>query len=497
MMRSAASAIFLLCVFRLATADLDIVPENHAVVGGIGSTVVLTCRSTTPTPTARILWTEFASTSLGSVVSDNRGVVPSHPNAARYSVIGSIEGNEFHLQISNVVAADGGTYMCQDVNSAPPATFRGFADLVVLESEPSCTDYATGDGIVIDGVQYAAECNVNYRGNIAPRFQWFGPNGFFVQNGTNPPNAVWSYMWFTANRELDAQVFFHQTNFTEVMSQPGYASNAPNYTHFHYGPALDICWPPNQMSIDLIKMFYEVGDVITCSADSKPAAAHQWYNMRTLLPAAPGPSFTVTADLLGTEQMMRCNAAVNIGGSLYTNDLFINVNVPQLTTTPIPTTTGPTTPPPADGPCYNLNGRWQSTMPSATICITMDNKGNLFIIIRNGTDFVFVPGTGKTVYDDYRHVGFTAQWPNTGVGGFAGECHNCFGTEVLLMSGLSRNKFSHDVCGESGGTQLTNIYVFTRIGPQCLGMEVDEVATNNQEWIIEKMGVKAKKITKF
>jgi hypothetical protein len=492
-LHSTASILFLFCALRLARADLVIWPENDAVVAGPGSIVTLSCGSNY-TIGSRIMWTEFASSEFGAVISDGRGIVGTHPNAARYSVVGNEAMHEFHLQIRDVTFADGGTYLCQDVNGIPPAVFRRFAELVTLETAPQCTDYATGSGTVIEHSLYSSECHVDYRGHLTPSFQWFGPAGYFMQNGTRPPNAVWSWMYFTAVRDIHGAAFYHDTDFKEIQVDPGYATNLPTYTHRHTGPILFVAWPPNIINITPIKPFYEVGDVLLCSPDSNPASTVQWQNMRDLSLAPPGPTFTVTADLLGTEQQMRCTANLLIDGSFYTNNVFVDVNVPGITTTPTTTTPGPTTPPPADGPCQLLNGRWNSGSPSATMCIEVDTKGNLAVIIRNGTELYFVTGRGKTVYEDYKHIGFTAHWPNTGVGAFAGECHSCFGNEVLLMSGLSRNKHSHDVCGESSGTQLTPLYVFTRAGPACIGMEVDEVRTNNPS-IVEKMGVKAKKIS--
>jgi hypothetical protein len=489
-----STAFLILLACASARAGLVEFPENDALVEDIESTVVLRCVADSPLPAVRIIWTEFATTPSGQSISDNRGIVPSHPNAARYAIIGDPGNDEFFLQITNVTYGDGGTYLCQDLQASPPTPYRGFAELVVLETEPRCSDYATGTGVVIDGQMYSAECEVRYKGNLAPHFEWFGPTGHFIQNGTRPPNSVWSWMAFTATREIDAQVFFHQANFTAFFALPDYASNIPEYTHLHFGPRLDVSWPPDVITVTPIKPTYVLGDELICNADSKPPAQYQWQNMRTLQFPPPGPSFFVTADLVGFDQSMRCNAAVLIEGAFYTNDIFVNVSVPTPTTMPPPTTPQPTTPPPADGPCRDLSGRWTATNPSADFCIDMDTKGNIFLIIRNATDLFFVVGRGKTQYGDYKHIGFTAHWPNTGVGGFAGECHSCYGTEVILMAGLYRNKHAHDICGESYGTGLTPLFVFVRSGPICLGMEVDEIRTN-EPWIVEKMGVKAKKIT--
>lgn len=488
-----ALIIAIVCAFRPTSAGLYIFPENDAIIGDEGSTVVLRCGASEPNPISRILWHEFATSPLGPALSDNRNIVLTHPNAARYSIIGNAADDEFFLQIRNVTLADGGTYLCQDVQGLPPVPFRGFAELVVLATEPRCTDYATGGGVVVDGQIYTSECEVNYRGNLRPHFEWFGPPGFFVQNRTSPPNAVWSWMSFQAIREIDAQVFHHQANFTTFFAEPEHASNIPDYLHRHVGPALDVSWPPRTMTVTPIKPTYELGDELICNADSKPPSQYQWQNMRTLQFLPPGASFFVTADLLGEDQVMRCQANVLIDGSFHTNDIFVNVSVPAPTTPTTPSTTPTTTPPLADGPCKDLSGRWSSTNPSADICMDVDPRGNIFTIIRNSTDMFWVVGRGKTVSNDHRHVGFTAHWPQTGVGGFAGECHSCYGTEVILISGLYRNKHNHEVCGESLGTGLTTLFVFVRSGPVCLGMEVDEVRTN-QPWIVERMGVKAKKI---
>jgi len=491
--RSVVTVLFLVCALRLARADLVVFPENEAAVAGTGQTIVLRCSSSV-TIGARIMWTEFASNELGMVVSDGRGIVPTHPNAARYAIIGDVNNHEFNLQISNVAAVDGGTYLCQDVQGSPPAVFRRFAELVVLETEPQCSDYAGGSGVVMEGSLYSAECEVYVRGNLQPTFEWFGPTGFFLQNGTRSATWIWSWMYFTAVRAIDGQALYHQTEFKPFFAEPGHANNIPTYTHRHNGPVLAVSWPPTTASITPNQPTYQVGDVITCTPDSRPASQVQWQNMRTLLYPPPGPTFTVTADLLGFDQSMRCGASVLIDGSFYSNDFFHNVSVPMATTTPTTTTPGPSTAPPADGPCSIITGRWQSANPSATICFDVDTKGNVFVIIRNGTDLYFVAGRGKTVYNDYRHVGFTAHWPNTGIGGFSGECHSCFGNEVLLFSGLARNKHDSEICGASVGTQLTNLYVFTRSGPACIGMEVDEVRANDPS-IVERMGIKAKKIT--
>jgi len=237
-----------------------------------------------------------------------------------------------------------------------------------------------------------------------------------------------------------------------------------------------------------VKVEYEVGDILTCDVDAKPVPNFLWYNTRTLEPPTPGRTFSVGPDFVGHLTTMRCHVNVIIEGSLYTQDGFHNVTVPAPTTTTTPSTTPQSTTPAADAPCDDLTGRWASTNPDAIICIEMDFRGNLLTILRNGTDTYFVPGNGKTVYADYKHIGFTAIWPaGFGVAGFSGECHKCLGTEVILMSGLWRNKGDAPDCADSDGTKLTKLYVITRAGDPCRGQTLD--VRGASAWQLEQMGI--------
>jgi len=99
------------------------------------------------------------------------------------------------------------------------------------------------------------------------------------------------------------------------------------------------------------------------------------------------------------------------------------------------------------------------------------------------------------VHNDYKHVGFTGIWPagsTFGVGGFTGECHRCHGNEILLMSGLARNKQSSQFCGESAGTRLTQHYAFTRFGPPCRQVNVDVYRPTEAH--IKRMGIQPQNI---
>jgi len=289
------------------------------------------------------------------------------------------------------------------------------------------------------------------------------------------PNFVAAFLSFTAHREIDDGRFTCVTQFdAPLTSPPDYATNDPDYTHVHNSNELNVQWGPTSMTVTPIKPYYVEGDNLTCFADSDPVPRYVWANMRTFEIEPAGDTFTIGPDLVGFDQVMRCYAEVQIEGSLFTNNIFVNVSVPLVTTPTLPTTTPTTTPPPPDSPCVNPTGTWSATNPTARMCVEVDEKGNLYVLIRNGTDLFFVPGNGKTVINDYKHIGFGGIWPSPvrGVGGFAGECHRCNGNEVMLISGTARHKSRSPACGTGSEPQQTNQYVFTRFGPPCTELKV-------------------------
>jgi len=464
-------------------------PLNEA--GLAGSTITFTCEADNVTPNVRIVWYEFVYSPFGNLISDSVNIT-SHPERDRYRIIHTRD-TQFDLEISSLKLTDGGTYMCGDLNDNPPNRYVAQAELVVLGSDPVCRTTIPPDGSLMELNFYAAECVVEYSGKMAPLMIWEGPEPF-AQDYVSGENTVSTTMTLYATRDHASAPFRCRTNFTERLDQPPeFATNAPSYEHTFSTAPINVYWPPRDPLVIPIRPAYVVGDVVSCITDGNPEPEYQWTNMRTLQQLPPGQHFVVVEYMVGYNQSMRCRAVNEILGVAYTIDVFADVYVPEPTTTGAPTQTAPTTPPAADGPCRDLTGRWMSSNPLARTCFDVDSKGNMLVLLQNGTDLYFVVGRGKTIYGNYGHVGFTAHWPEAGVGGFVGECHNCYGTEVLLISGLSRDKHESQICGASVGTHLTNLYVFTRVGEQCLGMEVDEVRTN-QPWIVDKLGVNAKKI---
>jgi hypothetical protein len=100
-------------------------------------------------------------------------------------------------------------------------------------------------------------------------------------------------------------------------------------------------------------------------------------------------------------------------------------------------------------------------------------------------------------YYDYKHIGFTAIWPPSytyTIVGFTGECHNCYGKEVILMSAESRSKDKSTRCGKSAETQSINSYSFTRSGPSCYGLTLNSKVYRPSEEHIRVFGIQQESI---
>jgi len=149
--------------------------------------------------------------------------------------------------------------------------------------------------------------------------------------------------------------------------------------------------------------------------------------------------------------------------------------------------------------CDDLTGRWGSWNPRSDVCVEEYETGDLLTLMRNGTDLYYQIGTGKTDQGDRSHVGFTQQNPgivgDVEVIGLTGECHKCLGTEVIIMSSVSRSKARGPECGVSDGIRGADQeqYVLTRTGPACRGLALD--VHNPNPLLLSKMGVRAKSAT--
>jgi hypothetical protein len=481
-------AILLIAACGVARAALNETPLNHAAL--VGDTVVLRCSANDIPPATRITWTEFTTTPGGIIITDNYNVSVSHPNRERYQILTDITRTQFYLQITNVQLNDGGKYLCSDLQAIGPVTIRGYAELVVLETDPVCIDFTSITGNVVEGWSYSSECLTTFKGNIAPVMTFTGPLPFSI-NASTTDTTVWSWIRFTAASHMEGQAYECNTKFEELTDvEDTQASNAPDYTHHHPGTPLSVVWPPRETAIQPIQMYYNIGDILKCSTNSKPVATFRWGIYRTL-EDFDGETLEVTPDFEGLTTLVRCDARVIIEGSETIDFVHINVTVPSVTTPTVATTTPVPTTPPAISECDDPTGQWTAYNPDALACLEMDNRGNLLTLIRNGSDLFFLAGNGKTVVGDYKHIGFTGMWPDgQGTAGFVGECHKCMGVEVILLSGLKRNKYSSDECGQSAGTNLSRLYVMTRSGAPCRGMELD--IANPNPIMLAKMGIKAK-----
>lgn len=442
--------------------SLTVLPVN--VAGKVGDDITLLCEVATAPPNSRIHWWEFVTSSNGQMISDNGVILPSHPNAVRYT-IDMVTPLTFNLIIHDARLADGGTYVCMDANSAPPATYTGQAEVVVLEADPNCTSLIPPDGVVMENQNYTISCEVNYGGNIhmAPNMTWSGPEPFLARTIPSEDD-VFSGVTFTVDRTFDTKAYQCHTNFSEPAGVPsGVASNAPEYDHWYQSGQMFVYWGPKNLYAVPIRQSYVAGDIITCYADAFPPPFYQWQNMRTLQ-VFSSQSYTITQDDVGHNNTLRCQAQNLIQGLLYSANLFVYADVPSPTTT----TTAPTTTTPlAEGKCNNLTGWWLSNNPYAELHLRVpsDQTGQVLGFIRNYTDQQWVEVVGRTQLGTYDYVGLTAIWPyEIGVTGMAGECHMCHGVEVIHTGGLWRSSYDGDgACADAGTPSPNVLYQFHRV----------------------------------
>jgi hypothetical protein len=293
---------------------------------------------------------------------------------------------------------------------------------------------------------------------------WSGPLPF-GQLYVASPNTVWAGMQFNVTRDMDTRAHVLTSHFTGYFlpAAGDSADNVPDYSQIYQGRQMFVYWGPTGLAASPLKQKYEVGDVITCTSDAFPPATYFWQNLRTNQITA-GATVRIEEAWQGYNQSMRCEARNTIEGTVYSNNIFIPVDVNVITT---PTTTLPpttTTPPPAEAPCTDLSGAWVSTNPtSASLCVRINTgmRGILTGLLKNGTDTYWVDIIGRTQEDQFDQVGFNGIWPaDIGVSSFIGECHRCFGVEQLLVNVVSRNK--GPPCGNPGWIRYTTQYVFTR-----------------------------------
>jgi len=458
-----------------------------------GDTVILRCAVEQAPPVSRVIWTEHITFVGGATISDNEYLL-NHPNRQRYAIIHN--NTEFHLQISNVQAADGGRYACTDSASAAPAVFRGELELIVLDGFTNCTGTAPTNGVVIELTNHTIECIVGYSGAFPPTMYWSGPPPF-IQGGSTTVSQVWAGIAFTALRTMDDGVFELKVNFTTIGPVGEYgARNVPIYTELVTAEPLTVFWGPQNTYAEPIKPFYFVGDTLTCHTDAKPEPYFMWQNLRNLDVFPDSPVFTITDDLVGTNQSMRCQVQNLIHGFVYSDNVFVATNVPMVTPAPTTPPTTPTTPPPPEGPCKDFTGFWLSENPAADLLlevVELSDIGEVRGLLRNGTDTVWVEVIGTVRKQDWAYLGLSAIWPlDGGVTGMSGECHSCYGVEEILFDGMVRSARESPDCGVGSIPNLYQPFRFRRAGSLTSFLEKEPLSVFKPTNLSRHMGVMLK-----
>lgn len=444
----------------LLELDPNRLPRNTAAV--IGQNVTLTCGVLNAGVSHSVQWTEFAYTSGGSLISDNLDIL-DHPQADRYMIV-SNQAGQYDLVILDVRMADGGSYLCKDAQANAALKRQHACALTVMAPAPNCTTTINEDGVVLDLSYQVNDCVLQYQGPMVPNMTWSGL-GPFQQASTATNHSVWNGMQFNVTRAMDTRAHQCTTFFTGYFLpvDANYADNVPDYVQVYQSRQMFVYWGPTALSAGPLKPQYEAGDTLTCTADAFPQATYLWQNLRTNQ-IFSGATVRIDEGWRGFNQTLRCEARNTIEGTIYSNNLFVPVDVAPLTTTSTTTPATTTTPPPPVSECRDLTGAWISTSPTrASLCVRLDltNQGLLTGLLKNGTDTYWVDIVGRAQANKFDQVGFNGIWPiNLGVSSFIGECHRCFGEEQLLVNVISRTKGVP--CGTIGPTRYTSQYLFTR-----------------------------------
>jgi len=426
-------------------------PENDAVYAF--SSVTFRCIAT---PGDRIQWVEYVTNPNGIIISDGAVLIPDHPNFDRYELFADAAAGIYNLTITSTIVADGGLYECKDENTG---TSRG-AQLVVIEKAPNCTTTWPPTNFVIEGFRYTVECNIYYRASadIWPSTSWSGA-GTFNQLTVNQSDTVLTGINFDAQKEQDAGYFMLTTFFTESgFGGENNAGNVPVFQHIYRTPTIFVRWSPQNIEYSPSKTSYEIGDVLTCTADANPLPSYVWTDVLANVDYA-SQTFTITEAMVGPA-IFRCQVTNLVGSA----NVFINTTVNPITTPTTPTTTPTTTPVPAVANCKDITGRWEFVRAAdskAVLCIYVDGTQNGYIsgLFWNDTktETYYMDIVGRTRNNIYDETGIVGIWPlSIGVSAFAIECQSCFGEETLLLNVVSRQYQDVGSCG-IGDNVLTGV----------------------------------------
>jgi hypothetical protein len=459
----ASLAVIFGCLISASRGDVFQGPQNDATLAG--NDITLTCQSTT-TGLETIQFREYQTNPAGAIISSGQTLLPGHPNYFRYELTADVNGGSYSLLIRGVVLEDGGRYSCSDANALPNPSIQ-YADLVVLETQPNCTTTLPTNRIINVGDYYTAECIINFRTTfgIAPYMLWSG-FGNFAQATVNTNTSTWAGVAFNVERVMDGRAFVCRTNFTQsgFGSTPDTATNIPTVQYTFNTGLLFVQYGPTNVTYAPIQSSYEVGQVLTCYADSVPLPSYRWTNLVTLVDY-PSQSLTLTADLVGYI-VLRCQVI----NSVSTANIFTNITVNPITTPTTPTTTTPAPTVPAIAPCDDLTGRWEVAHPDgalSVLCINVDRTQNGLVrgLWWNDTNEpYFTEIIGRTRNDEFDEIGFSTMWADRlGVTSFAGECHKCRGVENLLLNAISRSSSDQAFCAEGGTVTVSDQWNLKRV----------------------------------
>lgn len=440
--------------------DPDRLPENVAVVEN--TEVTLNCAVFDHEELHAIQWWEYVYGPLAQPISENI-LVGQHPERERYTIIHGDDA-EYSLRISPVVMADGGLYECRDSRGNPANKQRHQIMLTVVAVRPNCTTTLPATGVVLEHQYHVNECSLSYKGILIPNITWSGI-GPFQQAYVATPTSVWSGMEYSVTRNMDVRSHISDTFFSGYfLPVPNdMAENVPTYSYSHRERQMFVYWGPTDIQVHPTKPYYEVGDILVCTADAFPPPDFSWTNSRTGF-IYPGDTIEVEEEWLGHFQTLRCEARNIILDQIYSANIFVPVDVPVPTTTTPPPTTPTTTFPPAVSRCGDLTGAWESVSPGiGGMCIRLDieRNGILTGLVRNGTDSWWVDVVGRAHADDFDQVAFAGIQPlDFGVSSFIGECHRCFGIERILAHVTTRPRGLE--CGNPGVAKHTDQYEFYR-----------------------------------
>lgn len=434
--------------------DLDPtrLPQNTAVAAN--SFVIFQCASTS-SDNQRVQWWEYVYTPAadGAIISDNEFLF-EHPNKDRYEIIHG-DAYEYSLKINPVLLSDGGYYRCEDVNANPVNKRRHLASLTVVDPNYNCTSTVLASGVVIEGQYVSNECVFLYKGGLIPNMTWTGVLPF-TDGYVATADSIWSGMHLNATREMNARAYLLRLSFTGYFLpvDADTADNIPTIEGYYASPQMFVYWGPTQHEIAPVKTSYVVGETLTCSADALPPATYLWQNLRTNA-IYSGATLTIPEPWEGYNQTLRCQAQNTIEGTNYPSNVFLNVDVPLITPPPTTTPAPTTTQAPAVSPCTDLTGAWKSTGPGTiySLCIFIDlnNRGVMSGLMKMGNEPFWTDLYGRAQIGKFDQIGFNGIWPAPlGVATYAGECHRCFGTEVLLVNPLSKTKGSPCGTGNPG-----------------------------------------------